>query len=64
MPSTQFIFNKVFYNRRQELLNWHRLAEIGCAAPIYATFTNGIICGYVPGSTLTYESVVDPHIAR
>ncbi len=43
--------------------NWRRLSDIDCAAPLYATFANGIICGYMPGRTLTYEMAIDKHIA-
>ncbi|VDK45525.1 unnamed protein product [Anisakis simplex] len=49
-------------DRRAELENWLRLAEVGCAAPVYAKFINGIVCGYLEGRTITVEDVREEKI--
>ncbi|VDM24393.1 unnamed protein product [Toxocara canis] len=49
-------------NRKAEVENWLRLAEVGCAAPLFAKFLNGIVCGYLDGEALTVANVRDDKI--
>uniref|UniRef100_F1L258 ethanolamine kinase n=1 Tax=Ascaris suum TaxID=6253 RepID=F1L258_ASCSU len=49
-------------DRNAEVENWLRLAEVGCAAPIFARFSNGIVCGYLDGETLTVARVREQKI--
>uniref|UniRef100_A0A0N5B0M2 ethanolamine kinase n=1 Tax=Syphacia muris TaxID=451379 RepID=A0A0N5B0M2_9BILA len=49
-------------DRKGELENWLRLTAVDCAAPLYATFQNGMVCGYLPGKSLTVESLRDKNI--
>lgn len=44
-------------DRHAELAAMKRLAAIGCAAPLYASFRNGICYGFVPGVTLDEQTV-------
>ncbi|VDD93234.1 unnamed protein product [Enterobius vermicularis] len=49
-------------DREAELKNWLRLAAVGCAAPLYGTFNNGLVCGYLPGKSLKVEALRDSDI--
>lgn len=40
------------------------LHQHGCAAPVYGTFENGVIYGYIPGRVAEFEEIRDPHIAE
>lgn len=55
---------ELLIDRRAEVATMKRLALIGCAAPLYATFRNGICYGYVPGVTLDEDSVRDETVRR
>ncbi|VDK58094.1 unnamed protein product [Gongylonema pulchrum] len=46
-------------DRQKEFDNWRYLASCGCAAQLYARFTNGIVSGFIPGNTLTVSNVRD-----
>uniref|UniRef100_A0A915A4F5 ethanolamine kinase n=1 Tax=Parascaris univalens TaxID=6257 RepID=A0A915A4F5_PARUN len=49
-------------DRNAEVENWLRLAKVGCAAPILARFSNGIVCGYLDGEPLTTARVREQKI--
>uniref|UniRef100_A0A914WUG4 ethanolamine kinase n=1 Tax=Plectus sambesii TaxID=2011161 RepID=A0A914WUG4_9BILA len=55
---------ELLIDREKELKNWQRLSDCDCASPLYATFDNGILCGYQPGETLTTDSIREPKIAK
>ena len=38
--------------------------KAGCGPPVYATFKNGLVYGYIHGDTLDLDSVRDPGMAR
>lgn len=40
------------------------LHAVGCAAPLYCQFNNGIAYGYVPGVVLNVHLVKDPVVRR
>lgn len=60
----QFFFVELFRFRHAEKRNMALLNRYGCAAPLYGTFENGVIYGYVPGRVLDLEDVRDPHLAE
>ncbi|VDN03022.1 unnamed protein product [Thelazia callipaeda] len=49
-------------DRTKEIMNWLFLASHGCAAEVYARFSNGIISGFIPGNTLTVDNICDENI--
>ncbi|GAB6019507.1 Ethanolamine kinase 1 [Chamberlinius hualienensis] len=51
-------------DRKAEVETMMSLSKIGCAAPLYATFSNGICYGYVPGETLDVVSVREPNVYK
>lgn len=46
---------------RQCMVAFHR---IGCAAPLYGRFRNGIVYGYSPGIVITLGLVHQPNVKR
>lgn len=42
-----------FIDRQEEMANFHFLASHGLAPPLYASFANGLLYGYIPGSACT-----------
>ncbi|TMS37187.1 hypothetical protein L596_004166 [Steinernema carpocapsae] len=51
-------------DRETELRNWLLLSNAHLAAPLVATFKNGIVCGYLEGESLNVDSVRSPKIVR
>ncbi|XP_034472910.1 ethanolamine kinase [Drosophila innubila] len=49
-------------DRKAETQNFQLLHTYGLAPSLYATFKNGLVYEYVPGSTLNIESVLSPDI--
>lgn len=49
-------------DRKAETQNFLLLHTYGLAPSLYATFKNGLVYEYVPGSTLNIESVLSPDI--
>jgi len=53
-----------FIDRRQELETLACLSQIGLAAPVYARFRNGLVCGFLEGRCMNAEEVRDRGIAE
>ncbi|CAJ0922375.1 unnamed protein product, partial [Mesorhabditis belari] len=51
-------------DRAHELKSWAVLAEKGLAAPLIGLFSNGIICGYLPGNNLNVDLVRETKMQR
>lgn len=49
-------------DRKAETQNFQLLHTYGLAPSLYATFKNGLVYEYVPGTTLNTESVLCPDI--
>ncbi|VDK84236.1 unnamed protein product [Litomosoides sigmodontis] len=49
-------------DRNKEFNNWLYLASHGCAAPLYARFSGGVVSGFLPGNTLTIDNLRDETI--
>ncbi|CAD6190538.1 unnamed protein product [Caenorhabditis auriculariae] len=69
-PAEQLIF-RVFgknteqiIDRKAELESWKKLAKFKMAAPLFAHFKNGLVCGYLEGDTLEVQQLRDPKIQR
>lgn len=41
-----------------------RLASAGLCPPVYGTFNNGLVYGFIPGRVLSPDDMADPHYAR
>ena len=41
-----------------------RLSEAGFCPPVYGTFNNGLVYGFVPGQPLSSDDLGDPHLAQ
>ena len=41
-----------------------RLSKAGFCPPVYGTFNNGLVYGFVPGRTLSLDDAADPHLAQ
>jgi ethanolamine kinase len=58
---------ELFINRETEIRNVQILSDLGIAAKLYGTFTNGIAYEFIPGEVLTSVTVsspdVFPHVA-
>jgi len=52
---------ELLIDRQAERQNMILLNRHGCAAQLYATFENGIVCGYVPGRILHREDISESH---
>ena len=52
--------SELMINRMSEIRNMMLLHENGCGSELYASFQNGLAYQFLPGSTLTLETVVDP----
>uniref|UniRef100_A0A1I7ZBC9 ethanolamine kinase n=1 Tax=Steinernema glaseri TaxID=37863 RepID=A0A1I7ZBC9_9BILA len=69
-PTLKVIFRVFGHNtekiidREKELRNWMLLSDAKLAAPLLATFNNGIVCGYLEGESLDVDSVRNPKIVR
>lgn len=59
VPPQKLFFIRNFHFRNIILLN-----SLNLAPDLYATFQNGLAYKYVPGCTLTYETVTNPEIYR
>ncbi|CAI5454633.1 unnamed protein product [Caenorhabditis angaria] len=44
-------------DRDNEIVAWRKLAQHGLAAPLYAQFANGIVCGFLEGESLKIEQM-------
>jgi len=55
---------ELLVDREVEIRNMVFLNRHGCAAPLYGTFDNGVIYGYVPGRVLKRSDVREPHLAE
>ncbi|KAK6761004.1 hypothetical protein RB195_022176 [Necator americanus] len=53
-----------FIDRDRELSAMEKLAREGLAAPLYARFSNGILCGYLPGTTVTADQLKNTDMQR
>jgi len=53
-----------FLDRKAEVESFSLLSNHDCAPQLYCIFKNGLCYEFVPGSTLTTESVCDQHISR
>ncbi|VDM75227.1 unnamed protein product [Strongylus vulgaris] len=53
-----------FIDRDRELNAMEKLATRGLAAPVYARFSNGILCGFLPGTTVNVRQLKDLDIQR
>ncbi|KJH44282.1 Choline/ethanolamine kinase [Dictyocaulus viviparus] len=53
-----------FIDREKELEAMEKLYKNHLAAPLYARFINGIVCGYLPGSTISIDDLKNPHIQK
>lgn len=49
-------------SRESELENFELLNKFDIAPPVFCRFFNGFVVGYLPGETLTTESVRNPKI--
>ncbi|KAJ1354909.1 hypothetical protein KIN20_011999 [Parelaphostrongylus tenuis] len=69
-PSERIIFRvfgrntENFIDRDRELKAMEKLSHNDLAAPLYARFANGIVCGYLPGSTITVDDLKDSSMQR
>ncbi|VDM62631.1 unnamed protein product [Angiostrongylus costaricensis] len=54
----------LLYCRDRELKAMEKLARNHLAAPLHARFINGIVCGYLPGSTITVDDLTDPSMQK
>ena len=52
--------SELMIDRKSEIRNMKLLHANGTGCQLYATFQNGLAYEYLPGSTLTLESVCDP----
>ena len=41
-----------------------RLSKAGLCSPVYGTFNNGLVYGFVPGRTLSPDDAADPHLVQ
>jgi len=51
-------------DRKAEVATMKKLAQIKCAAPLYATFRNGICYGFVDGETIDEDTVRHETVRR
>ncbi|CAB3399396.1 unnamed protein product [Caenorhabditis bovis] len=51
-------------NRNNEVIAWKKLAIHSLAAPIYAQFKNGLVCGFIEGKSLEMEMMKAPETRR
>lgn len=51
-------------DRPHELQSWALLASRGLAAELYGKFKNGLLCGYLPGKSLSSAEVRDEYIKK
>jgi len=56
---TELVIDRTAEKKNMVLLNRH-----GCAAPLYGTFENGVIYGFVPGRVLNRNDVREPHFSE
>ncbi|KAE9415523.1 hypothetical protein Angca_009297 [Angiostrongylus cantonensis] len=69
-PSDRIVFRvfgrntENFIDRDRELKAMEKLARNHLAAPLHARFINGIVCGYLPGSTITVDDFTDPSMQK
>lgn len=56
--------NDLMVDKERELLYMQAFKMAGCGPPVYATFKNGLVYGYIHGETLDLDTVKDPQIAR
>lgn len=50
--------------RDRELIAMKKLASNGLAAPLYARFANGIVCGYIKGTTISADQFKNLEMQR
>ena len=69
-PSDRILFRifgrntELLVDREAEIETMRKLSREGLAPPVYATFKNGLVYGFVPGSVLDVESVRTPEIGE
>ena len=71
MPDGEVILVRIYGNRTDLLIDRDRernsmlvLHSVGCAAPLYCRFDNGIVYGYLPGVVLDVNLARKPLVQR
>ena len=52
--------SELMIDRKSEIRNMTLLHANDCGSELYASFQNGLAYQFLPGSTLTMETVIDP----
>jgi ethanolamine kinase len=53
-----------FIDRRQELETFVGLSRLGLAAPVYARFRNGLVCGFLDGKCVDVDEVREKDVVE